>query len=104
MLILLPARSRFGLVDPNRHVRKKRLRDLSYKIHKVQLRMHNKKAKRDIPKLQAELNALNRAYDETMRGNIQRMPKKPDVPKLCPVCNGRIGKGYHICKPGPWKR
>lgn len=92
------------LVDPNRHIRKKRLRDLSHKIRKVQLRMHNRKAKRDIPRLQAELHALNKAYDETMRGNMQRMPKKPAPPELCPVCNGRIGKGYHICKPGQWKR
>jgi len=90
--------------DPNRHIRKKRLRDLSYKIHKVQLRMRNKKAKRDIPRLQAELNALNRAYDETWRGNFPKVPKKPAPPKLCPVCNGSIGKGYHICKPGQWKR
>ena len=92
------------MVDRNRHVRKKMLRDLSRKIYKVRLRMHNKKAKRDVPRLQAELNALNKAYDETMRGNIQGMPSKPAPPKLCPVCNGRIGKGYHICKPGQWNR
>ena len=91
------------LVDRYRHIRKKKLRDLSHKIHKVQLRMHNKKAKRDIPRLQAELNALNKAYNETMRGNFER-PSKPTPPKLCPVCNERIGKGYHICKPGQWKR
>ena len=63
--------------------------------------MRNKKAKRDIPRLQAELNALNKAYDETWRGNF---PRPAPAPKLCPVCNGRIGKGYHICKPGDWKR
>jgi hypothetical protein len=92
------------LENQDRHIRKKRLRDLSYKIHKVQLRMHNKKAKRFIPKLQAELNALNKEYNETIRGNIQGAPRKPAPPKLCPVCNGAIGKGYHICKPGQWKR
>jgi len=92
------------LADPNRHIKKKKLRDISHKIHKVQLRMHNKKARSKIPRLQAELNALQKAYDETLRGNMQRMPKKIEVPKLCPVCNGRVGKGYHICKPGQWKR
>jgi hypothetical protein len=66
--------------------------------------MHNKKAKRDIPRLESELNALNKAYNETLRGNIQGLPRKPVLPKLCPVCNGAIGKGYHICKPGQWKR
>ena len=92
------------MADRYRHIRKKQLRDLSHKIYKVRLRMHNRKAKRDVPRLQAELNALNKAYNETMRGNIQGMPKKPVPPKMCPVCNGRIGKGYHICKPGQWKR
>jgi hypothetical protein len=92
------------LVDPNRHIRKKKLRDISQKIHKVQLRMHNKKARSKIPHLQAELNELQKMYDETLRGNLQRMPKKIEVPMLCPVCSGRIGKGYHICKPGQWKR
>lgn len=92
------------LVDRNRHIRKKRLRDLSHKIYKVQLRMHNRKAKRDIPRLQAQLHALHKAYNETMRGNMQDMPKRVAPPKLCPVCGGRIGKGYHICKPGQWKR
>jgi hypothetical protein len=93
------------LARQDRHIRKKKLRDLNYKIRKVQLRMHNKKAKRDIPRLQAELNALNEAYNETMRGNIQGEPRRPAPPRLCPVCNGRIGrKGYHICKPGQWKR
>ena len=103
MHILSLARSAAALSDPDRHIRKKRLRDLSYKIRKVRLRMRNKKAKRDIPRLQAELNALNRAYDETWRGNFPR-PPRPVAPKLCPVCNGSIGKGYHICKPGNWKR
>jgi hypothetical protein len=92
------------LADRNRHIRKKKLREISHKIYKVRLRMHNKKAKRDIPKLQVELNALNKAYNETMRGNIQGMPRKPAPPKLCHICNGRIGKGYHICKPAQWKR
>lgn len=104
MLILLPSKISCSLPDPDRHIRKKRLRDLSYKIRKVQLRMHNKKAKRDIPRLQAELNALNRAYDETLRGNFPKPPRPAPVPKLCPVCNRRIGKGYHICKPGNWRR
>jgi hypothetical protein len=105
MLILLPARSITShLEDQDRHIRKKKLRDISYKISKVRLRMHNKKARRDIPRLQAELNALNRAYDETWRGNFERPSKKPAAPKLCPVCNGAIGKGYHICKPGNWRK
>ena len=92
------------LADRNRHIRKKKLRDLSRKIYKVRLRMHNKKAKRFVPRLQAELTALNKAYNETMRGNMQGEARKPAVPKLCPVCKGQIGKGYHICKPGHWQR
>ncbi len=93
------------MTDRNRHIRKKKLRDISHKIYKVRLRMHNKKAKRDIPRLQSELNALNKQYNETMRGNIQGLPKKKPVsPRLCPVCNGLMGKGYHICKPGQWNR
>jgi hypothetical protein len=104
-MLNIVTRSTTGLLArQDRHIRKKKLRDLSYKIHKVQLRMHNKKAKRDIPRLQAELNALNKAYNEVMRGNILWAPKKPAPPRLCPVCNGAIGKGYHICKPGNWKR
>ncbi|WP_148680835.1 hypothetical protein [Candidatus Nitrososphaera gargensis] len=91
------------MVDRYRHIRKKRLRDLNHKIHKIQLRMHNRKAKRDIPRLQAELNALNKEYNETMRSNFERPPKLAP-PKLCPGCNVRIGKGYHICKPGQLKR
>jgi len=91
------------LEDPNRHIRKKQLRDLDRKIRKVQLRMRNKKARRDIPQLQAKLNALQKAYDEVWRGNIQGVPKKVVPPRLCPVCNGKIGKGYHICKPGDWR-
>jgi len=66
--------------------------------------MHNKKAKRDIPRLQAELRALHKAYDEVSRGNIQGMLKKKVSPKLCSACNERIGKGYHICKAGHWKK
>jgi len=92
------------LADPSRHVRKKKLRDISRKIRRVELRMHNKKAKRDIPELQAQLNTLNKKYDETSRGNFDKSPKKQTGPKLCPVCHGSIGKGYHICKPGQWKR
>lgn len=65
--------------------------------------MHNRKAKRDVPRLQAELNALQKAYDEVSRGNMGNVKKKVSPPKLCPLCNGRISKGYHICKPGPWR-
>jgi hypothetical protein len=90
-------------LDPNRHIRKKKLRDLDYRIYKVRLRMHNKKAKRDVPRLQAELNALQRAYDEVSRGNMGNVKKKVVRPRLCPICNGVVGKGYHICKPGPWR-
>ena len=90
-------------MDPNRHIRKKKLRDLDYKIYKVRLRMHNKKAKRDVPRLQAELNSLQKAYDEVSRGNMGYVKKKASPPRLCPLCNGRVGKGYHICKPGPWR-
>ena len=92
------------LADPDRHIKKKKLRDISRKIHKVQLRMRNKKAKRDVPRLQAQLVALNKEYDETWRGNFKRPARKPVPPRLCPVCHGSMGKGYHICKPGDWKR
>ena len=93
-----------NLVDQLRHIRKKRLRDLSYKIRKTQLRMRNKKAKRDIPRLEAELNALRNSYDQALRGNIPGIAKKPVIPKVCSVCNARLGKGYHICKPQLPKR
>ena len=83
---------------------RKRLKELNRKIHKVQLRLHNKKARSSIPRLQAELHALYKAKDETLRGNLQNVPKKVVPPRLCPVCNERLGKGYHICKPpGQWK-
>ena len=85
--------------DQLRHIRKKRLRDLSYKIRKTELRMRNKKAKRDIPWLEAELHALRNSYDQTLRGNIPGLVRKPVLSKVCSVCNARLGKGYHICKP-----
>lgn len=90
--------------DPNRHIRKKKLRDLDNQIRKVRLRMYNKKAKRDIPRLQAKMNALQKQYNEVLRGNLGLPKKAPEPPKLCPVCNGRMGKGYHICKPGLWRK
>jgi len=92
------------LEDQLRHIRKKRLRDLSYKIRKTQLRMRNKKAKRDIPRLEAELQALRNSYDQALRGNIQGVLKKPVILKVCSICNSRLGKGYHICKPQLPKR
>lgn len=61
--------------------------------------MRNKKAKRDIPRLEAELHALRYAYDQTLRGILPGAAKKVVQPKLCRICNERIGKGYHICKP-----
>jgi hypothetical protein len=87
------------LPDQLRHIRKKRLRDLSYKIRKTELRMRNKKAKRDIPRLEAELQALRHSYDQTLRGNMPDIARKPIPPRVCSVCNARLGKGYHICKP-----
>ncbi|HKU50137.1 MAG TPA: hypothetical protein VJP79_09320 [Nitrososphaera sp.] len=78
------------------------MRDLSYKIRKTELRMRNKKAKRDIPRLEEELRSLRNAYDQTLRGNmpgVVKDNKRPVQPRLCPICNERLGKGYHICKP-----
>ena len=92
-------RSSTNLANQLRHIRKKRLRDLSYKIRKTQLRMRNKKAKRDIPRLEAELQALRNSYDQALRGNIPGVVRRPVLPKVCSVCNARLGKGYHICKP-----
>jgi hypothetical protein len=89
------------LASPIRHVKKKKIRDLNRKIDQVRLRMRNKKAKREIPRLQAELNALFRQKDEVMRGNLQEGPKKAAPPRLCPKCNERLGRGYHICKEMP---
>lgn len=59
--------------------------------------MRNKKAKRDIPRLQVELNALFKQKDEVMRDSKQNRFMKTEL-KLCPRCNERIGRGYHICK------
>jgi hypothetical protein len=87
------------LADQLRHIRKKRLRDLSYMIRKTELRMRNKKAKRDIPRLEAKLHFLRNSYDQTLRGNIPGVVRKPVLPKVCIICNGKLGKGYHICKP-----
>ena len=67
--------------------------------------MHNKKAKRHIPELQAKLNALQKQADQVLRGNFQTGPRKPAAPKVCPVCGGPVSmKGYHICKPGAWRK
>lgn len=84
--------------NPLRHVKKKKIRDLNHKIDQVRRRMRNKKAKRDVPRLQAELNALFKQKDEVMRDDLQGRPMKATEPKLCPKCNERIRKGYHICK------
>lgn len=94
------------MADPNRHIRKKKLRDLHNQIYKVRLRMHNRKAKRSIPKLQAKLNALEKAATEVSRGNFQRPPGRVAPPRTCQVCNGPVSlKGYHICKPGSqWRK
>jgi hypothetical protein len=95
------------LANPIRHVKKKKIRDLNHKIDQVRNRLHNKKAKRDVPRLQAELNALFKQKDEAMRGNLQ-LPERltrapPAAPRLCPRCSERLGKGYHICKEMPKK-
>ncbi|HEX6068048.1 MAG TPA: hypothetical protein VFZ05_04530 [Nitrososphaera sp.] len=84
--------------NPLRHIKKKKVRDLNHKIDQVRLRMRNKKAKRDIPRLQAELNALFKQKDEVMRNNLQDTSMRAAQPRLCPRCNERIGRGYHICK------
>lgn len=84
--------------NPDRHIKKKKVRDLNHRIDQVRLRMRNKKAKRDIPRLQAELNALFKQKDEVMRNNLQDTPGRAAQPRLCPRCNERIGRGYHICK------
>jgi hypothetical protein len=92
------------LANPIRHVKKKRIRDLNHRIEQVRNRMHNKKAKRDVPRLQAKLNALFKEKDEAMRGNLGIPNKAPPAqrPKLCPKCNERLlGRGYHICKEMP---
>ncbi|MGI0020751.1 MAG: hypothetical protein ACREAY_09810 [Nitrososphaera sp.] len=93
------------MANPIRHVKKKKIRDLNHKIDQVRLRMHNKKAKRDVPRLQAELNALFKQKDEAMRGNLQ-LPEnrtRAPAPRLCPRCSERLGRGYHICKEMPKK-
>src|ERR1041384_6931660 len=90
-----------ALPDHTRHIKKKQLRDISHKIHKVQLRMHNRKAKRNIPELNVELNSLLKQRDIIKNGNMMKTPKIPRSQKICPVCNCRIGKGYHICKSKP---
>ena len=84
--------------NPLRHAKKKKIRDLNHKIDQIRLRMRNKKAKRDIPWLQAKLNALFKQKDEVMRDNQQDRPMKAAEPRLCPRCNDRIGRGYHVCK------
>mgnify|MGYP001771069932 CR=1 FL=1 len=96
------------MASPLRHVKKKALRDLNHRIEQVRLRMHNKKAKRDIPRLQAELNALYKQKDQVMRNNLQGTPaatkaaaRHPPAPRLCAKCGERLGRGYHICKAMP---
>jgi hypothetical protein len=89
------------LADPTRHVKKKQLRDISHKIRRVQLRMHNRKAKCYIPELLVELNSLFKQRDTIRNGNIMRTPHIPRPQKICSVCNYRIDIGYHICKPNP---
>src|SRR5438067_12535540 len=89
-----------ALPDQTRHMKKKQLRDISHKIHRVQLRMHNRKAKRNIPELNVELNSLLKRRDIIKNGNM-KTPKIPRSQKICPICSCRIGKGYHICKPKP---
>lgn len=84
--------------NPLRHAKKKKIRDLNNKIDQIRLRMRNKKAKRDIPRLQTELNALFKQKDEVMRDSQHDRPMKTVEPKLCLRCNERIGRGYHICK------
>lgn len=91
------------MASPLRHIKKKKIRDLNHRIHQVRMRMHNKKAKRDVPRLQAELNALFKQKDEAMRGNLG-IPRKPAPVRLCPACHQRFGKGYHICKAMPAKK
>jgi hypothetical protein len=86
------------LSNPLRHVKKKKIRDLNHRIDQIRLRMRNKKAKRDIPRLQAELNALFKQKDEVMRNDLQGTSMRAAPPRLCPKCNERIGRGYHICK------
>ena len=91
------------MANPIRHVKKKRIRDLNHKIDQVRNRMYNKKAKRDIPRLQSELNALFKEKDEAIRGNLQvereaYSSSSSASPRFCPKCNGRFGRGYHICK------
>lgn len=88
------------LANQIRHIKKKRIRDLNHRIEQVKNRMHNKKAKRDVPRLQAELNALFKEKAEAMRGNLN-LPKKLQAPRLCPACHERLGRGYHICKAMP---
>jgi hypothetical protein len=87
------------LADPRRHIKKKQLRDISNKIRRVQLRMHNRKAKCYIPELLVELNSLFKQRDTIRNGFIMRTQHTPKPQKICSVCNYRIDKGYHICKP-----
>jgi hypothetical protein len=66
------------------------------------LRIHNRKAKCYIPELLVELNSLFKQRDTIRNGNIMRTPHIPRPQKICSVCNYRIDKGYHICKPNPF--
>jgi hypothetical protein len=90
-----------ALADPTRHIKKKQLRDISHKIRRVQMRMRNRKAKRYIPELVVELNSLFKQRDTIKNGNAMKTQHLPRPQKICSVCNYRIDKGYHICKPSP---
>lgn len=90
-----------SLADPKRHIKKKQLRDISNKIRRIQLRMHNRKAKCYIPELLVELNSLFKQRDTIRNGYILRTRHTPKPQKICSVCNYRIDKGYHICKSHP---
>ena len=92
------------MADPNRHLKKKQLRDISHKIRRVQLRMYSRKAKRNIPELNVKLNSLLKQREIIRNGNLMRTPNVPRSQKICPLCNYRIGKGYHICKNKPQVR
>ena len=61
----------------------------------------NRKAKCYIPELLVELNSLFKQRDAIRNGNIMMTPHIPRPQKICSVCNYRIDKGYHICKPNP---
>ena len=67
--------------DQTHHIKKKQLRDISHKIHRVQLRMHNRKAKRNIPELNVELNSLLKAAGYHKKWEYDEDAKNPQIPK-----------------------